>query len=91
LVIAVSFEKIETDLAIDDFRHQLIALRIAVILCHARRDPVPGCVQLTQGKYAIKLRCDAQWIIDFPQSAYLLREEALAWQKTEWPIEFVEN
>jgi exopolyphosphatase/guanosine-5'-triphosphate,3'-diphosphate pyrophosphatase len=83
--------KIEADLAVDDFRHQVIALRIAVILCHARRDPIPGCVQLTQGKYAIKLRCDTQWINDFPQSAYLLREEALAWQKTEWPIEFLEN
>ena len=82
--------KIEADLALDDFRAQLMALRIAVILCHARRDPRADCVSITQNKGVVKVRCDAGWASDFPQSAYLLREEVLAWQKTGWPMEFLE-
>jgi exopolyphosphatase/guanosine-5'-triphosphate,3'-diphosphate pyrophosphatase len=38
----------------------------------------------------LQLRCKAKWAHEFPQSAYLLREEALAWQKTPWPLEFIE-
>jgi exopolyphosphatase/guanosine-5'-triphosphate,3'-diphosphate pyrophosphatase len=83
--------KIEADLVLDDLRAQLMALRIAVILCHARRDPQPDCVQVTQSKGVVKVRCDPGWAEEFPQSAYLLREEALAWQKTGWPMEFLDT
>ena len=83
--------KIEADLASDDLRAQLIALRIAVILCHARRDPNLDCVRISQSKGVVKVRCDADWAAEFPQSAYLLREEALAWQKTGWPMEFLDT
>ncbi len=82
--------KIEADLALDDFRAQLMALRIAVILCHARRDPRADCISIAQNKGVVKVHCDASWASDFPQSAYLLREEILAWQKTGWPMEFLE-
>jgi exopolyphosphatase/guanosine-5'-triphosphate,3'-diphosphate pyrophosphatase len=82
--------KIEDDLALPDLRAQLVALRIAVILCHARRDPQPECVWVRTSKSAITLYCKRTWATEFPQSAYLLREEALAWQKTPWPLEFVE-
>jgi exopolyphosphatase/guanosine-5'-triphosphate,3'-diphosphate pyrophosphatase len=41
-------------------------------------------------KSALTLFCTRAWATEFPQSAYLLREEALAWQKTPWPLEFVE-
>ncbi len=83
--------KIEADLVLDDLRAQLMALRIAVILCHARRDPSLGCVQIAQSKGVVTVRCDARWAAEFPQSAYLLREEALAWQKTGWPMEFLDT
>lgn len=43
----------------------------------------------TQGK-AMQLRCRAGWADAFPQSAYLLREEAQAWQKTPWSLEILE-
>ena len=83
--------KIEADLVLDDLRAQLMALRIAVILCHARRDPSLDCVQISQSKGVVTVRCDARWAAEFPQSAYLLREEALAWQKTGWPMEFLDT
>ncbi len=83
--------KIEAELVLDDLRAQLMALRIAVILCHARRDPSMDCVQISQSKGVVTVRCDARWAAEFPQSAYLLREEALAWQKTGWPMEFLDT
>ena len=84
--------KLEAELSDDDLRAQLLALRLAVILCHARRDPdLSGLalVALPGGK--LQLQCTALWAQEFPQSAYLLREEALAWQKTPWPLDFIES
>jgi exopolyphosphatase/guanosine-5'-triphosphate,3'-diphosphate pyrophosphatase len=84
--------KIEADLSNDELRTQLLALRLAVILCHARRDPDMSGVRIAalhHGK--LQLHCATQWAQEYPQSAYLLREEALAWQKTPWPVDFVEH
>ena len=71
---------------------QLMALRLAVILSHARRDPDLAGMRLSrtdvQGR-SMQLRCRPGWAEAFPQSAYLLREEAQAWQKTLWSLEVV--
>ena len=72
------------------FVQQLICLRLAVILCHARRDPdlkglVFGCDAPAQ---AFGLHCRPDWAAAYPQSAHLLREEVLAWQKTPWSLAF---
>lgn len=84
--------KLEAELSNDDLRAQLIALRLAVILCHARRDPdLSGLALTTLPGGKLQLQCAAAWTQEFPQSAYLLREEALAWQKTPWPIDFIEG
>jgi exopolyphosphatase/guanosine-5'-triphosphate,3'-diphosphate pyrophosphatase len=32
------------------------------------------------------LACRTGWAAAFPQSAHLLREEVLAWQKTPWTL-----
>lgn len=82
--------KLESALGDDDLVMQLMALRLAVILCHARRDPdlagfVLECSDLQERR--VQLRWRAGWSEAFPQSAYLLREEALAWQKTPWLLE----
>jgi len=83
--------KLEADLGNAELRAQLLALRLAVILCHARRDPDLAGVRIVATPNAkLQLVCANQWVEEFPQSAYLLREEALAWQKTPWPVEFVE-
>lgn len=65
---------------------QLMALRLAVILCHARRDPQTDGLQLrvhaNKGLFVLEL--PGGWASHFPQSAHLLHEECLAWQKTAW-------
>lgn len=79
--------KIETALEDDIFAAQLLALRVAVILCHARRDPEPQALKLARGDartFSVNYRAD--WAEAFPQSAHLLREEVLAWQKTGWKV-----
>jgi exopolyphosphatase / guanosine-5'-triphosphate,3'-diphosphate pyrophosphatase len=66
---------------------QLLCLRLAVILCHARREPDLKGIHLRAdtGAFALALRAD--WAKAWPQSAHLLREEALAWQKTPWRLD----
>ncbi len=81
------------ELNVDDraFIDQLVCLRLAVILCHARRDPDLKGLSLTSAaapERAFELRCRPGWSAAFPQSAYLLNEEVLAWQKTPWALTF---
>ena len=84
--------KIEAALEDADLLAQLIALRLAVILCHARRDPDLTGMALErldwQGR-TMQLRCRSGWAEAFPQSAYLLREEAQAWQKMPWSLHVI--
>jgi len=76
--------KLEVDFTDTLFVHQLLCLRLAVILCHARRDPDADGLQLSSnGKKAV-LKLPSSWPRNYPQSAYLLREEVTAWQKTPW-------
>jgi exopolyphosphatase/guanosine-5'-triphosphate,3'-diphosphate pyrophosphatase len=77
--------KLESSLDDETFVAQLVALRLAVILCHARRDPDPNALRLTKiDARTYSLVCRPGWSDAYPQSAHLLREEALAWQKTGW-------
>ena len=79
------------DLDQDDpaFIRQLMALRLAVILCHARRDPDTKSMALSLdagGARRFELTCRSGWAGLYPQSAHLLNEEMLAWQKTPWSL-----
>lgn len=77
------------DLQLDDeaFTLQLIALRLAVILCHARRDPDLQGLQLEwDGGQEVRLAYADTWAAAYPQSAWLLQEEVQAWQKTAWTL-----
>lgn len=67
---------------------QLLCLRLAVLLCHARRDPDLREMQLESDvdKQRFFLACRPAWATAYPQSAHLLREEILAWQKTAWTL-----
>jgi exopolyphosphatase / guanosine-5'-triphosphate,3'-diphosphate pyrophosphatase len=71
------------------FIFQLLALRLAVILCHARRDPdVKGMALALDPRQPqhIQLSCRAGWSSAYPQSAHLLNEEVAAWQKVRWSL-----
>ena len=78
--------KLEADLSDELFVHQLLCLRIAVILCHARRDPDLRGLQLQPARRGFRLALRPDWARGFPQSAHLLREEAVAWQKIPWTL-----
>jgi exopolyphosphatase / guanosine-5'-triphosphate,3'-diphosphate pyrophosphatase len=81
--------KLDVDFDDETFVLQLLALRLAVILCHARRDPdVNGLkLALDPGRpQEIFLSCRRGWAEAYPQSAHLLNEEVLAWQKTPWSL-----
>ncbi len=81
--------KVENALDDAELAMQLLSLRVAVILCHARRDPdLSGLTlqRVSSDTTRVKLKCRAGWASAFPQSAHLLREEALAWQKTPWSL-----
>jgi exopolyphosphatase/guanosine-5'-triphosphate,3'-diphosphate pyrophosphatase len=76
--------KLEADFGDELLIHQLLCLRLAVILCHARRDPHLQGLKLSLRGRAFALAVPATWARDWPQSAHLLREEAVAWEKTPW-------
>jgi exopolyphosphatase/guanosine-5'-triphosphate,3'-diphosphate pyrophosphatase len=70
------------------FVQQLMALRMSVILCHARRDPDTASIEVSvdaEGRKA-RLKFSALWAEQWPQSAHLLREECVAWFKTGWEL-----
>ncbi len=78
--------KLDADFDDDLFVQQLLALRLAVILCHARRDPQAQGLKLESDGVAITLRLPRGWASTYPQSAHLLREEVVAWAKTSRPF-----
>jgi exopolyphosphatase/guanosine-5'-triphosphate,3'-diphosphate pyrophosphatase len=81
--------KLEVEMEDPTFVQQLMALRLAVILCHARRDPdLSGLkIECDLHNHMVHLKISSAWTELWPQSAHLLREERNAWQKTEWAFQ----
>ena len=80
-------KRLEADFTDRIFVMQLICLRLAVILCHARLIPNLRGFQLTNNKNYFQLSIPKSWPEKFPQSYYLLDEESLAWLKINWHLE----
>lgn len=78
--------KLEVDLQDADFALQLMCLRLALALCHARRDPDTEGLQLQVNGNRFLLTTRPGWAASYPQSAHLLREEVGAWLKTPWEL-----
>ncbi|MBV8618963.1 MAG: exopolyphosphatase [Curvibacter sp.] len=78
--------KLEADFEDENFVRQMLSLRLAVALCHARRDPKLDDLSLSQNGPDFTLHATQDWCQLFPQSAHLLREETAAWQKTPWTL-----
>ncbi|MDD3935203.1 Ppx/GppA phosphatase family protein [Rhodoferax sp.] len=86
--------KLDTDFEDQMFIQQLLTLRLAVALCHARRDPDLTGISLRQDARNVRqfvLTVRSNWAGLFPQSAYLLNEECVAWQKTPWSLRVLED
>jgi exopolyphosphatase/guanosine-5'-triphosphate,3'-diphosphate pyrophosphatase len=82
--------KLENVLENEEIVLQLLALRMAVILCHARREPDLEGMSLERPhpqETVARLICRPGWAAAYPQSAHLLREEAVSWQRTPWTLE----
>jgi exopolyphosphatase/guanosine-5'-triphosphate,3'-diphosphate pyrophosphatase len=87
-------KKLEIELKNPEFMIQLISLRLAAILCHARREPDLKGVSfkpMEGNKTGFVIECKKSWVQQWPQSVHLLREECIAWQKSSWQLEFLEN
>ena len=86
--------KLEVDFEDEHLVCQLMSLRLAVILCHARRDPEAGSVSLTRLQHSpqhILVKLKPLWSKRFPQSRHLLEQEVLVWQKTSWKLVIAED
>lgn len=82
-------KKMELELQDPSFAYQLISLRMAVILCHARRDPDFNMITFStdhSSSQQFLLTCPAGWSQALPQSAHLLREESIAWKRVNWVL-----
>ncbi|KJS76855.1 MAG: exopolyphosphatase [Comamonadaceae bacterium BICA1-1] len=79
--------KLEAELQEELFAKQLMCLRLAVLLCHARTDPDTAALRLGYKAGCFKFSAVPGWAKLHPQSAWLLEEEALMWQKTHWALE----
>ena len=86
-------KKLESELEDNDFAQMLLALRLSLILCHARKDPAHGSLVLhcDHHKQRFTLTAPSDWVANYPQSTHLLKLETAAWQKAPWSFEFVTN
>jgi exopolyphosphatase/guanosine-5'-triphosphate,3'-diphosphate pyrophosphatase len=79
--------KLDVDWSDAQFTLQLACLRLAVALCHARRDPDTEGITLQRKGARLLVGTRPGWAAAYPQSAHLLREECVAWQRTPWEME----
>jgi exopolyphosphatase/guanosine-5'-triphosphate,3'-diphosphate pyrophosphatase len=73
--------KVEAQLQDESVRDQIIALRLAVILCHARSLPA-GSPKLERSGTQLTLRCPKAWATEQARTRFLLKEEADAWARS---------
>jgi exopolyphosphatase / guanosine-5'-triphosphate,3'-diphosphate pyrophosphatase len=81
--------KLDVDFEDVRFVQQLMCLRLAVLLCHARVMPVlKGLILVCHvDKKRFVFQHSNTWGAKFPQSMHLMQQEMLAWQKTPWAFE----
>jgi exopolyphosphatase / guanosine-5'-triphosphate,3'-diphosphate pyrophosphatase len=79
-------KKLDADFEDDGFVSQLIALRLAIIFCHSRNMPMIKNISFARAKNTFTISLPSAWQQAFPQTCYLLEEEVLAWQKTNWRL-----
>jgi exopolyphosphatase / guanosine-5'-triphosphate,3'-diphosphate pyrophosphatase len=73
--------KVEAQLQDAAVLDQIIALRLAVILCHARRLPA-GSPKLVRQGNQLTLHCPKAWAAEQARTRFLLKEEAEAWGRS---------
>jgi exopolyphosphatase/guanosine-5'-triphosphate,3'-diphosphate pyrophosphatase len=84
-------KKVEDFIAQAPGAMELLALRLAVIFCHARQAPMLQGLQLSRRGANFILCLPEGWGQQFPQSTHLLTEEVDAWSKTSWKLQLVQG
>ena len=74
--------KIEVALAHRNFALQVLALRLAVIKCHARGAVDDGALRLEATPRGAHLHFTPAWAAERPRTLYLLQQEAQAWARS---------
>jgi exopolyphosphatase / guanosine-5'-triphosphate,3'-diphosphate pyrophosphatase len=74
--------KIETALTQHEFALLVLALRLAVIKCHARCEVDVNALRLEPAAHGVRLRFGPAWSASRPRTLYLLQQEALAWGRS---------
>ncbi|MBI5255713.1 MAG: Ppx/GppA family phosphatase [Burkholderiales bacterium] len=77
--------KVEAQLCSELFAWQVMALRLAVIKCHARTAVDPQALSLSRSGRHATLAFGSRWAETHPRTLHLLREEAEAWARQESP------
>ena len=73
--------KVEQGLKSEIFGWQALALRLAVIKCHARGEVDSKALQLRRDGRAAHLMFTSQWARGHPRTLHLLNEEAKTWDQ----------
>lgn len=73
--------KVEVQLADGGYRWQLLCLRLALILCHARIDVPADVLRLSAQGQQAWLGIAPAWAASHPRTMYLLQEEIQAWAR----------
>ena len=74
--------KIEPELTQRAFALQVLALRLAVIKCHARGRVDSQALRLEHGPRGLHLHFTPEWANTHPRTLYLLQQEAQAWARS---------
>ena len=77
--------KIEAELCSERFAWQVLALRLAVIKCHARGLVDAKALRLKRDGKLARLGLRNAWADRHPRTLHLLREEAEAWSRQDQP------
>jgi exopolyphosphatase/guanosine-5'-triphosphate,3'-diphosphate pyrophosphatase len=77
--------KIEPQLCSERFAWQVLALRLAVIKCHARGEVDPQAMRLKRDGKQARLGFRNAWASSHPRTLHLLREEAESWSRQDMP------
>ena len=74
--------KIEAALGQRAFALQVLALRLAVIKCHARGAVDSAALRLERSPLGARLHFSPEWAATHPRTLYLLQQEAQAWARS---------
>ena len=74
--------KIEAELTQRAFALQVLALRLAVIKCHARGKVDSAALKLQGHARGLRLAFSPEWVASHPRTLYLLQQEAEAWARS---------